>query len=128
MKQFFSKKWVQVTLIHVAVIGIVAAILITLSLLFGHACPTYLIFGICCPFCGMTRAHLAALQLDFASAFAYHPAFLAGLPFLWVLVHHQLFQKKWQRVLWWILVALLGTALGVTYIVRICTLGFDFFA
>lgn len=128
MKHFFSKKWVRLTLTHVLLIGSITAILTTLSLLLGHACPTYLIFGICCPFCGMTRAHLAALQLDFASAFAYHPAFFAGLPFLWVLVHQRLFQKRWQRALWWALVGLLGATLGVIYVVRVCTLGFDFFA
>ena len=128
MKQFFSQKWVRVTLAHIALVGIVAAILIAASLLLGHACPTYLIFGICCPFCGMTRAHLAALQLDFTAAFAYHPLFFTGLPFLWILVHQRLFQKTWQKVLWWVLVGLLGTALGVTYIIRVCTLGFDFFA
>ncbi len=128
MKRFFSQKWVRLTLTHVLLVGSITAILTALSLLFGHACPTYLIFGICCPFCGMTRAHLSALQLDFASALAYHPVFFTGLPFLWVLVHQHLFQKKWQRVLWWILVCLLGAMLGVTYIVRVCTLGFDFFA
>lgn len=128
MKQFFSQKWVRVVLTHVLLVGIVAALLTTASLLLGHACPTYLIFGICCPFCGMTRAHLSALQLDFASAFAYHPAFFAGLPFLWVLVHQRLFQSKWQKVLWWVLVGLLGATLGVTYIVRLCIFGIDFFA
>ena len=128
MKRFFSQKWVRLTLTHVLLVGSITAILTALSLLFGHACPTYLIFGICCPFCGMTRAHLSALQLDFVSALAYHPVFFTGLPFLWVLVHQHLFQKKWQRVLWWILVCLLGAMLGVTYIVRVCTLGFDFFA
>ena len=94
MKRFFSHKWVRLTLTHVLLVGSITAILTALSLLFGHACPTYLIFGICCPFCGMTRAHLSALQLDFVSALAYHPVFFTGLPFLWVLVHQHLFQKK----------------------------------
>ena len=31
--------------------------------------------GIPCPGCGMTRAMLAVLQLDFAAAFRYHPMF-----------------------------------------------------
>lgn len=36
-------------------------------------CPFRFFFGISCPGCGMTRALLAALRLDFAAAFSYHP-------------------------------------------------------
>ena len=38
-------------------------------------CIFRLMTGIPCPGCGMTRAWLAALRLDFAAAFAYHPLF-----------------------------------------------------
>ena len=38
-------------------------------------CIFRLVTGIPCPGCGMTRAWLAALRLDFAAAFAYHPLF-----------------------------------------------------
>ena len=34
-------------------------------------CPFRFFFGISCPGCGMTRALLAALRLDFAAAFSY---------------------------------------------------------
>ena len=54
------------TLSFLAAFFVVAAIL---SINLGSACPSYLIFHICCPFCGMTRAHLAALRLDFSDAF-----------------------------------------------------------
>lgn len=43
-------------------------------------CPFRFFFGISCPGCGMTRALLAALRLDFAAAFSYHPLFFL-LPF-----------------------------------------------
>ena len=43
-------------------------------------CPLRFFFGISCPGCGMTRALLAALRLDFATAFSYHPLFFL-LPF-----------------------------------------------
>lgn len=39
----------------------------------GITCIWLWLFHIPCPGCGMTRAVLAALQLDFAGAFAYHP-------------------------------------------------------
>ena len=128
LRQIFSHKWVRVLLAHVLGIGAVAAVVITLSLLFGSACPSYLIFGFCCPFCGMTRAHLAALRLDFASALYYHPAFFTGIPLLWLLFHEQLFVKKWQKILRWITIGVLIAVLLLTYVIRVLLFGFDFFA
>lgn len=129
MKRFFALPWVRTALLHLGVLGLLAAVIAVLSLLFDSACPTYAIFGICCPFCGMTRAHLALLRLDFAAAFAYHPVFFTGVPFLWIICHESLFQKPWQKVLWWVLTALMIALLLGTYVVRIVsTGGFDFFA
>lgn len=42
----------------------------------GVGCPVKFVTGISCPGCGMTRAAVSLLQLDFASAFYYHPLFL----------------------------------------------------
>ena len=39
----------------------------------GIGCPIKFISGICCPGCGMTRAVISALKLDFKQAFYYHP-------------------------------------------------------
>ena len=39
----------------------------------GIGCPIRFVFGIECPGCGMTRALVSVLRLDFASAFAFHP-------------------------------------------------------
>ena len=129
MKRLLSYKWIRVTLVHIILIGTVIALVLLGSLLLGSTCPTYALFGICCPFCGMTRAHLAALRLDFATAFSIHPAFFTGLPFLWLLAHHRLFEKKWQRVLWWVLTALVALVLFGTYTARVIIhQGFDFFA
>ena len=129
MRDFFAKKYVQVILLHVGIFAVMAVLFTLLSWAFDSACPTYAIFGICCPFCGMTRAHLAALRLDFAAALAYHPAFVAGIPFLWILFHKGLFQKKWALVLWWVLTLTLGALLLGTYVARVIAHGgFDFFA
>lgn len=38
-------------------------------------CPFRYLLGISCPGCGMTRALLACLRLDFSSAFSFHPLF-----------------------------------------------------
>ena len=129
MQRFFALPWVRVILTHAGILAALAAILAVLSWLFGSACPTYAIFGICCPFCGMTRAHLAALRLDFATAISYHPVFFTGVPFLWIIFHEHFFNKTWQRVLWWILMALLITLLLGTYVARVIIAGsFNFIA
>ena len=129
MKRFFAKKWVRVCLTHLVLILLIVTLIVLISWIFGSACPTYTLFSVCCPFCGMTRAHLAALRLDFAAAFSIHPAFFAGIPFLWMLFHQQLFGKKQLRVLWWVLVSVLGALILGTYVARVITTGgFDFFA
>ena len=61
-----------------AVVLAVAAVYALLTLLFGITCPIKYVLGISCPGCGMTRACLHALKLDFPAAFAYHP--------LWVMM------------------------------------------
>ena len=42
---------------------------------FGSACPFFLLFGIPCPGCGMTRAYLALFHGDIVQAFSMHPLF-----------------------------------------------------
>ena len=41
----------------------------------GVGCPIHALTGVSCPGCGMTRAWLAVLRLDFKAAFYYHPLF-----------------------------------------------------
>ena len=45
-------------------------------------CPVRYVTGVPCPFCGMTRAWLAALRGDVAAALRFHPLFLLGPPLL----------------------------------------------
>lgn len=58
--------------------------------------------GIPCPGCGMTRALLAALQLDFNTAFSYHAMFWS-IPILYVAVLRdgKLFPKKWMNIVFY---------------------------
>ena len=64
------------------VVGIVVAIL-TYCYLFsqGITCPIKHFTGVSCPGCGMTRAMISALQLDFHKAFYYHPLWFTVVPF-----------------------------------------------
>jgi hypothetical protein len=60
----------------------------------GIGCPFRFLFGIPCPGCGMTRAILSGLRLDFNSAFYYHPLwFLMPIAALALLYLH-LFDKR----------------------------------
>lgn len=43
----------------------------------GIGCPIKFISGLCCPGCGMTRAVISAIKLDFKQAFYYHPLWCA---------------------------------------------------
>lgn len=52
-----------------------------ITYIFGMSCPLKILFGIPCPGCGMTRAIIAILQLDFQAALHYHPM-IVFLPFL----------------------------------------------
>ena len=51
-------------------------------LLLDVGCVFRRITGIPCPGCGMTRAHLAALRLDFQAAFYYHPLWFLPVPLM----------------------------------------------
>ena len=53
----------------------VGAIVIIMWML-NIPCPIKAVFGISCAGCGMSRAIISALSLDFAAAFAYHPLWL----------------------------------------------------
>ena len=51
----------------------------------GIGCPIKFITGISCAGCGMTRAYLSLLHLDFREAFHYHPLFWLPPVFLVIL-------------------------------------------
>lgn len=70
-----------------AIIKILAIAVIVLF----YRCPANKIFGIDCPGCGLTRACLSALKLDFRSAFEYHPLFwLFGAGLLYFIFYEQI--------------------------------------
>lgn len=61
-------------------------------------CVFRLMTGIPCPGCGMTRAWLAALRLDFAAAIAYHPLFWAvPIAFVLAFVREEMASGKVKR-------------------------------
>lgn len=85
------KEWknkLAITLIYLAVVAVLLAI--------GGRCVFRTYLGFPCPGCGMSRAMLSALRLDFAAAFSYHPMFWAmPILYLYFLYDGALFRKKW---------------------------------
>ncbi len=63
-------------------LGLILSVVLILTVLqlLGITCIIKHTTGISCPGCGMTRACISALRLDFAAAFAYHPLWIV-LPF-----------------------------------------------
>ncbi len=87
-------------LVSIAVL-LYAAVLYILPI----SCPILSITGIRCFGCGMTRALLAALRFDFATAFSYHMMFWS-VPFLYVcfLYDGKLFKKKTLNTLLYVII------------------------
>lgn len=69
-------------------------------------CINKFFIGVSCPGCGMTRAWLYALRLDFKQAFYYHPLFFCvPLVLLWVLMRNKLPNWLYYTGLWLFLAA-----------------------
>ncbi|MBR6791065.1 MAG: DUF2752 domain-containing protein [Oscillospiraceae bacterium] len=78
-------------------------------------CPIRKLTGFPCPGCGMTRACLAALRLNFAEAFRYHPLWILPVPLFLLSLRQPLFKnKRLENAFWWSMALLV---LG-TYLVR----------
>lgn len=88
-----------------------------LSVLFHYQCPILRLTGIICPGCGMSRAWLAALHLDFKQAFYYNPVFwFIPVIMLFILFDFRLFRKRMPNLL---VVSLLCMVVMASYIVRL---------
>lgn len=98
--------------------GLLTAVLI-LGLDMG--CIFRLVTGVPCPGCGMTRAHLAALSLDFRAAFFYHPLWFLPAPLVLIQIFFPggLFcDRRWNHLA----AMLLGILVMGTYVVRMLLL------
>jgi hypothetical protein len=92
----------------------VAAIYLIFNIV-GISCPIKFLTGISCPGCGMTRALIHALRLDFAAAFFYHPLWIGLIPaviaYFWLYVKGK---EKSAKVL----LIICGAALLIAYVLR----------
>ena len=93
------------------------ALIVIVSFLLQHQCLIRRLTGVICPSCGMSRAWLSALQLDFSQAVYYHPMFwCVPIIVLFAIYDWNLFNKRWINIL---ILSILGVAFVVCYIVRL---------
>lgn len=81
-------------------VTLVLLLFVCVLYLLKTTCPIKEILGIECLGCGMTRATLSALRLDFKTAFAYHRMFWSTpLLYLFFLLDGRLFEQKWLNTI-----------------------------
>lgn len=64
---------------YIIALSAVASLVIVMWI-FSVPCPIKYITGMSCAGCGMSRAIISALTLDFAAAFTYHPLWIVIIP------------------------------------------------
>ncbi|MBR2223847.1 MAG: DUF2752 domain-containing protein [Christensenellaceae bacterium] len=95
----------------ITAIYLLAAALLYLS---GIGCVFRYFLGIICPGCGMTRALLSALRLDFAAAWNYHPMFWSvPILYLYFIFEEKLFRNRAFSIT---LFSIIGTGFAINWI------------
>lgn len=74
----------QSKLIYRLKLAVLVALIYLILNIFGMGCPIKYFTGISCPGCGMTRAVLSAMHLDFSRALYFHPLVIL-VPFMFVM-------------------------------------------
>nr|MBQ4318839.1 DUF2752 domain-containing protein [Clostridia bacterium] len=109
-------------IIGAALIAFAAVFCIFLAASSGTVCPTSALLGIPCPFCGLTRAALFAVNGDYAASFAANPMLvpvLLGILVVCDFVRRELDGLKRSRFHAVYMILLLISVTAV-YIVRMC--------
>lgn len=104
----------------VLTVGAVLTVISICSLIFGgFKCVFRTLTGIPCPGCGMTRALLAVLSLNFSDAFYYHPLFFVP-PLMAVCAALAFISRNEKRKkMFWALLILLFAAFTVCWAIRL---------
>ena len=101
-----KKQRIIIAIVFIIIIGYVGVYLK------GVPCIIKYFTGVSCLGCGMTRAWLAALKLDFSMAFYYHPLFFMPVVILIIILN----RKALSGIIWTVLILF-----GIVYIYRMFT-------
>ncbi len=78
----------------------------------GITCPIKFLTGISCAGCGMSRAWIAVMHLEFGKAFYYHPLFWILIPAgILIFTGHKLPKKVYHAIFYGICILMLGVYL-----------------
>lgn len=106
-----KKQRIIIAIVFIIIIGYVGVYLK------GVPCIIKYFTGVSCLGCGMTRAWLAALKLDFSMAFYYHPLFfMPAIILIIILNRKRLKPKTLSGIIWTVLILF-----GIVYIYRMFT-------
>lgn len=98
---------------------LVFAYLVFMKKVVYSMCPFVVLTGYPCPGCGLTRAGLAVLHLDFASAWRIHPFIY---PIIWIVmayfINRYIRCKKNTNIFRWLVILVFAAMIGF-YIFRI---------
>ena len=87
----------------------------------GVGCLFRTFFHVVCPGCGMTRAVVSLLRLDFRAAWGYHPmVFVLPVMVLYFLFDGRLFRQKWVNRCIWIGIGLGFAVSWLSHLVEFC--------
>ena len=95
-------------------VSVFVFIIFFLSMIGIYCCPIRYIFGLCCPTCGITRAVINVLQLNFSQAFYYHmfwPFFLIGF-IIYILCEFEMIKISKKKIL---LIACIFSFMNIIY-------------
>lgn len=96
------------------------AIVVILMYISNIQCLIKEVIGLPCPTCGMTRAWVSVLRLDFKEAFWWHPLFPIAILILYLLIDNDN-PRRWFQIL----LASTVVLLTVVFIVRLMHSGWD---
>lgn len=119
MKDIFKRVWKDIKEYYPVVI-IILIYEIAFDMLFGETCPMRMIFGIPCPGCGVTRAGISLLTLDFSKAASINACIFVVIVFaVWFAIWRYILGKNvlFLRQI----IAFVVCFMIIYYIYRMCT-------
>ena len=92
MKNKVKRSVRQLLFLHFGIMAFIISLILIYDIT-NIGCPIRKLTGVPCPTCGMTRAGLSLLRLDFDAYFVYNPATVPVIVALWLGFHKQRFSN-----------------------------------
>lgn len=112
-------------IIHFVIISALISYVLIINY-FNISCPIRAITNIPCPTCGMTRAFISLIKLDFIKSFYYHPLLILVFPLVFFGIHKNTRMLKFMKPT--LINAILYTGGILFFVVYFIRLYFQFFS